>query len=93
MAGTVTKEFIDKRRRQFVSRLAEDIPDGVAGELYRRAVERYGTTCLRNCRPSPTASGLTVIAERLIKPLSTADPVLQGRVRWTEDAFAFLLRT
>jgi hypothetical protein len=66
-ASMVTRAYIDERRRQFLSSDRDDIPDTDLGRLYKRAISKYGTTCLWNCRPKPTESGMRVIADRLMK--------------------------
>jgi hypothetical protein len=79
----VTRAYIDERRRQFLSSDRDDIPDTDLGRLYRHAISKYGTTCLWNCRPKPTESGMRVIADRLmtygdLRAWYLADDILQA---------------
>lgn len=63
--GETFAKIDEHRRRKAIPDAL--IPDNEFGRLYREALDRYGATCLWNCRPQPTPEGVAVIADRLIK--------------------------
>lgn len=61
------RERIDNIRRRRAEELLSSPEAATAFDgLYKDAFDRFGTTCLWNCYPPPTVSGMRTIMERLM---------------------------
>lgn len=60
------RDRIDRYRANKALRITAAIADaGPLGDLYKKAMSRYGARCFWNCTPEPTPEGMAVVADRL----------------------------